>query len=254
VVEAAVAKAGERFVANDCTLSESSRLWLVTGPNMGGKSTFLRQNALIAVLAQAGSYVPATSAVPTGSSGQTPMPGSVPLQRIAIRAQVTDATDAGANKAFQEAPPTLETKTAPAAPTPPGIATMRRAIAALGLGEFDEARYAYLVRDVASVVVDARGEATGLLRRLPSRASTSASASSTPAPDSTTWPVAARLRSVIVPSCALTRCVMRISRPAVSASVDSSPAVTCASMRASRPARMSISPAVLDTPALTRTS
>jgi DNA mismatch repair protein MutS len=62
VVEAAVAKSGERFVANDCTLSESSRLWLVTGPNMGGKSTFLRQNALIAVLAQAGSYVPATRA------------------------------------------------------------------------------------------------------------------------------------------------------------------------------------------------
>ena len=62
VVEAAVAKAGERFVANDCQLSEQSRLWLVTGPNMGGKSTFLRQNALIAVLAQAGSYVPATSA------------------------------------------------------------------------------------------------------------------------------------------------------------------------------------------------
>ncbi|WP_093066357.1 DNA mismatch repair protein MutS [Sphingomonas sp. OV641] len=62
VVEAAVAKSGERFVANDCALSEASRLWLVTGPNMGGKSTFLRQNALIAVLAQAGSYVPATSA------------------------------------------------------------------------------------------------------------------------------------------------------------------------------------------------
>ncbi|MDQ2891857.1 MAG: DNA mismatch repair protein MutS [Pseudomonadota bacterium] len=62
VVEAAVAKSGERFVANDCSLSESSRLWLVTGPNMGGKSTFLRQNALIAVLAQVGSYVPATSA------------------------------------------------------------------------------------------------------------------------------------------------------------------------------------------------
>ncbi|MDE0879580.1 MAG: DNA mismatch repair protein MutS, partial [Sphingomonas bacterium] len=62
VVEAAVAKAGERFVANDCRLSEDSRLWLVTGPNMGGKSTFLRQNALIAVLAQAGSYVPATAA------------------------------------------------------------------------------------------------------------------------------------------------------------------------------------------------
>lgn len=60
VVEAAVARAGGRFVANDCRLSEDSRLWLVTGPNMGGKSTFLRQNALIAVLAQAGSYVPAT--------------------------------------------------------------------------------------------------------------------------------------------------------------------------------------------------
>jgi DNA mismatch repair protein MutS len=62
VVEAAVAASGERFVANDCGLSEDSRLWLVTGPNMGGKSTFLRQNALIAVLAQAGSFVPATAA------------------------------------------------------------------------------------------------------------------------------------------------------------------------------------------------
>jgi DNA mismatch repair protein MutS len=62
VVEDALAKRGERFVANDCGLSESNRLWLVTGPNMGGKSTFLRQNALIAVLAQAGSYVPASSA------------------------------------------------------------------------------------------------------------------------------------------------------------------------------------------------
>ena len=62
IVEAALAKSGERFVANDCRLTPSSRLWLVTGPNMGGKSTFLRQNALVAVLAQAGSYVPATSA------------------------------------------------------------------------------------------------------------------------------------------------------------------------------------------------
>jgi len=62
VVEAAVQRSGERFVANDCVLSETSRLWLVTGPNMGGKSTFLRQNALIAVLAQAGSYVPAARA------------------------------------------------------------------------------------------------------------------------------------------------------------------------------------------------
>jgi len=62
VVEAAVARSGDRFVANDCRLSPSERLWLVTGPNMGGKSTFLRQNALIVVLAQAGGFVPATSA------------------------------------------------------------------------------------------------------------------------------------------------------------------------------------------------
>jgi DNA mismatch repair protein MutS len=62
VVEAAVAKEGARFVANDCALVPQSRLWLVTGPNMGGKSTFLRQNALIAVLAQAGCFVPATAA------------------------------------------------------------------------------------------------------------------------------------------------------------------------------------------------
>ncbi|MGE0178206.1 MAG: DNA mismatch repair protein MutS [Sphingomonas sp.] len=62
VVEAALRQAGERFIANDLALSEQSRLWLVTGPNMGGKSTFLRQNALIAVLAQAGSFVPAARA------------------------------------------------------------------------------------------------------------------------------------------------------------------------------------------------
>ncbi|MEY3986346.1 MAG: hypothetical protein RLZ59_1791, partial [Pseudomonadota bacterium] len=62
VVEAAVAKEGTRFVANDLALAPESRLWLVTGPNMGGKSTFLRQNALIAVLAQAGSFVPASMA------------------------------------------------------------------------------------------------------------------------------------------------------------------------------------------------
>ncbi|HEY0626748.1 MAG TPA: DNA mismatch repair protein MutS [Allosphingosinicella sp.] len=62
VVEEALRSSGARFVANDCGLSESERLWLVTGPNMGGKSTFLRQNALIALLAQAGSYVPAAKA------------------------------------------------------------------------------------------------------------------------------------------------------------------------------------------------
>ncbi len=62
VVEAALAAKGERFVANDCRLGPDDRLWLVGGPNMGGKSTFLRQNALILVLAQAGGFVPATSA------------------------------------------------------------------------------------------------------------------------------------------------------------------------------------------------
>ena len=62
VVEAALAKSGERFVANDCSLGPDDRLWLIGGPNMGGKSTFLRQNALILLLAQAGSFVPAQGA------------------------------------------------------------------------------------------------------------------------------------------------------------------------------------------------
>ena len=62
VVETALAAKGERFVANDCSLTMFDRLWLVGGPNMGGKSTFLRQNALIVVLAQAGGFVPAASA------------------------------------------------------------------------------------------------------------------------------------------------------------------------------------------------
>jgi DNA mismatch repair protein MutS len=63
VVEAAL-RAGDaaRFIANDCDLRESQRLWLLTGPNMAGKSTFLRQNALIAIMAQAGSFVPAEAA------------------------------------------------------------------------------------------------------------------------------------------------------------------------------------------------
>jgi DNA mismatch repair protein MutS len=50
------------FVANDCDLSPDQNLWLITGPNMAGKSTFLRQNALIAVMAQMGSFVPAEAA------------------------------------------------------------------------------------------------------------------------------------------------------------------------------------------------
>ena len=62
VVEAALAKTGERFVANDCALSPDNRLWLIGGPNMGGKSTFLRQNALIVLMAQAGCFVPAEAA------------------------------------------------------------------------------------------------------------------------------------------------------------------------------------------------
>jgi DNA mismatch repair protein MutS len=63
MVEVGLAAAGDggSFVANDCVLAEE-RIWLVTGPNMAGKSTFLRQNALIAILAQMGSFVPARSA------------------------------------------------------------------------------------------------------------------------------------------------------------------------------------------------
>ncbi len=79
VVEQALKKSGQSFVANDCDLGpsrlasltpqdeeggsdNSGRIWLLTGPNMAGKSTFLRQNALIAILAQAGSFVPARAA------------------------------------------------------------------------------------------------------------------------------------------------------------------------------------------------
>jgi DNA mismatch repair protein MutS len=62
VVESALAQTGERFVANDLSMSAGDRLWLITGPNMGGKSTFLRQAALIALLAQAGAFVPAARA------------------------------------------------------------------------------------------------------------------------------------------------------------------------------------------------
>ncbi len=64
VVERALKRSGEPFIANDCALTEGDTpaIWLLTGPNMAGKSTFLRQNALIALLAQAGSFVPARRA------------------------------------------------------------------------------------------------------------------------------------------------------------------------------------------------
>src|SRR5262249_57606858 len=67
VVEQALARDGTPFIANDCDLSppaqsDAGRIWLLTGPNMAGKSTFLRQNALITILAQMGSFVPARSA------------------------------------------------------------------------------------------------------------------------------------------------------------------------------------------------
>ncbi|MCB1550528.1 MAG: DNA mismatch repair protein MutS [Alphaproteobacteria bacterium] len=63
VVEHALARNHATFAPNDCALKNSEMLWLLTGPNMAGKSTFLRQNALIAIMAQAGFYVPAKSAV-----------------------------------------------------------------------------------------------------------------------------------------------------------------------------------------------
>jgi DNA mismatch repair ATPase MutS len=58
-VQGGLHQEGRSFVSNDCFVGDEARVWIITGPNMGGKSTFLRQNALITIMAQVGSYVPA---------------------------------------------------------------------------------------------------------------------------------------------------------------------------------------------------
>ncbi|OBT72253.1 hypothetical protein VF21_08197 [Pseudogymnoascus sp. 05NY08] len=58
-VQVGLQQQGRTFVTNDCLVGDEDRVWIITGPNMGGKSTFLRQNALITIMAQVGSFVPA---------------------------------------------------------------------------------------------------------------------------------------------------------------------------------------------------
>lgn len=62
VAEYELAKQGRGFISNSTTIDEQSRLQIITGPNMGGKSTVLRQVGIIAAMAQAGSFVPASRA------------------------------------------------------------------------------------------------------------------------------------------------------------------------------------------------
>ncbi|KAG0026880.1 DNA mismatch repair ATPase msh1 [Podila clonocystis] len=62
VVELALQDEGRHFFENDCSVGQEDLIWLLTGPNMGGKSTFLRQNAIITIMAQMGCFVPAASA------------------------------------------------------------------------------------------------------------------------------------------------------------------------------------------------
>ncbi|KAI9803470.1 MAG: hypothetical protein M1825_001813 [Sarcosagium campestre] len=59
VVEKGLLEQGRGFTSNDCLVGGDERIWLITGPNMAGKSTFLRQNAVISIMAQVGSFVPA---------------------------------------------------------------------------------------------------------------------------------------------------------------------------------------------------
>ncbi|KAF9129804.1 DNA mismatch repair ATPase msh1 [Mortierella sp. 14UC] len=62
VVELSLQRSGRQFMENHCSVGEDELIWLLTGPNMGGKSTFLRQNAILTIMAQMGSFVPAASA------------------------------------------------------------------------------------------------------------------------------------------------------------------------------------------------
>ncbi|KAI9300090.1 muts domain V-domain-containing protein [Cunninghamella echinulata] len=62
VIETYLGKKGRSFTQNDCQLTNNQRIWLLTGPNMGGKSTFLRQNAIIVIMAHMGCFVPAERA------------------------------------------------------------------------------------------------------------------------------------------------------------------------------------------------
>ncbi|KAK3845756.1 MAG: DNA mismatch repair protein MutS, partial [Linnemannia gamsii] len=62
VVELSLQEGGRQFMENHCSVGEDELIWLLTGPNMGGKSTFLRQNAILTIMAQMGSFVPASSA------------------------------------------------------------------------------------------------------------------------------------------------------------------------------------------------
>jgi DNA mismatch repair protein MutS len=63
VVEKNMQALGEKFISNDCVMNENSIVSVITGPNMGGKSTYLRQNAIITIMAQMGSFVPAEKAI-----------------------------------------------------------------------------------------------------------------------------------------------------------------------------------------------